>query len=110
MPRRKPTLGYPTRTAACMALNDQGLTSRQIADRIGIEQSTVAALIASGRGTNKPYDGNARTVVIEASALDALEPAAVRRGLSVNALVRRLIYTIIDDDMVDAILDDGDAP
>ena len=48
-----------------------------------------------------------RTVVVPADILDALEPAAEARGMHVNALVRALITTIVDEDMVSAVLDDG---
>lgn len=39
-----PCLGYPSRTAAVLALRGQGLSTREIAVRIGIEVKTVAAL------------------------------------------------------------------
>ena len=40
----KPCLGYPSRTAAVRAMQDQGLPVDQIAARIGISSGTVAAL------------------------------------------------------------------
>tara|TARA_B100001105_G_C22195940_1_gene359014 strand:+ start:83 stop:514 length:432 start_codon:yes stop_codon:yes gene_type:complete len=45
----KPTLGYPTRTDAVLALVEQGFDNRAIAQKVGISTSTVSGLIASSR-------------------------------------------------------------
>lgn len=45
----KPTLGYPTRTAAVLALIEKGLDNRAVAQKVGISTSTVSALIAKSR-------------------------------------------------------------
>lgn len=44
------------------------------------------------------------------AALVRLEPHASKRRLTVPALVRKLVLTALDDNMIDAILDDGAAP
>ena len=41
--------------------------------------------------------------------IDALRPYAARRGVSVNALARRIVETVVDEKMVDAVLDDGES-
>jgi hypothetical protein len=43
---------------------------------------------------------------MDKDVLASLRPAATARGISVPKLVRRLIATVVDDDLVDAILDD----
>ncbi len=51
----KPTLGYPSRTAAVLGLRDQSLTDQKIARRIGITTACVSALECSAlRSTRKP--------------------------------------------------------
>lgn len=110
----KPTLGYPTRSAAVLSLLSEGLTTRDIAARLSISTATVSALAISarrarddGRRQKRPSEALARTVVITTDVLSALRPHAAKRDITVNALVRRLIETIADEGMVDAILDDG---
>lgn len=114
MPTAKPCLGYPSRTDAVLALLDAGETPRQIAGKIGVTPGTVHALANSGarrtlstdkRNGARPRPDH-RTVVFEVETLAALSLHADRRGISTNMLVRRLIDTIVDADMVDAVLDD----
>jgi hypothetical protein len=111
MPMAKPTLGYPSRTAAVQAMQRQGIADRKIAERIGINTSTVAALANSGRRADKrqrrPAEEHGRTVLFPVDILDALRPAAAARGITVNTLARRLVEAVIDDDLIDAVLDDG---
>lgn len=105
----KPTLGYATRTEAVQALRAQKLSTREIARRIGVEVKTVSALEQSGERPRRvrPTEEMGRTVVVSIDVLDALRPHAERRGLSVNALVRRIVETVADEAMVDAVLDDA---
>lgn len=49
MPRRKPTLGYGSRTEAAVALKADGLTEQAIAERIGVSRNAVSGLLASAR-------------------------------------------------------------
>lgn len=56
--------------------------------------------------TPRPVEKMRRTVAVDRDVLNQLEPAASARGLTVTALVRRLLTEIADDGMVDAILDD----
>lgn len=46
-------LGYPTRTAAAIALQQQGYTNRQIAETLNVSVSTASALLASGHRAKK---------------------------------------------------------
>lgn len=109
----KPCLGFPSRTAAIHALREQGLTTRIIADRIGIPVSTVSALeLGSGRARairpDRPSEQLGRTVVIPVDVLDALGPHAARRCISTNHLVRLIVSTVTDEGMIDAVLDDAE--
>jgi hypothetical protein len=50
---------------------------------------------------------DARTIIFSTEVLVRLGPHARKRNTSVNALIRRLIDDILDDNLVDAVLDDG---
>lgn len=47
-----------------------------------------------------------RTVLFPIELLDALAPHAARRGVKVNELARRIVETVVDGGLVDAVLDD----
>lgn len=49
----------------------------------------------------------ARTVVFPLDMLERLAPHAIRRGVSVNVLIRELVHQILDDALIDAVMDDG---
>ncbi|SFI36183.1 hypothetical protein [Albimonas pacifica] len=104
----KPTLGYPSRSAAVQALREQGWSMRRIAEEIGISLGTVSALDASAkrRREPRPAEVNGKTVLFPAEVLDRLRPHAARRGITPNELARRIVDVAIDECMIDAILDD----
>lgn len=112
----KPCLGYPSRTAAILAMRSQGNTTADIAARIGIPSHTVTALEASaarakGRGASR--DDSVRAVVLPVDLFAQLGPHAAKRGVSSGQLARLILKTVISEKMVDAVLDDdaewGDA-
>ena len=106
MGKAKPCLGYPSRTAAALAMDAEGMNYREIANKIGISGSAASALISGAKNKRPSVDGQ-KTVCIENDVLEALRPAAIRRGISVNKLCRDLLACIADDDITDAILDDA---
>ncbi len=110
MPPPKPTLGYPSRTAAVVALRASGRSSHEIANAIGITTATVAALEHSaGRRPRRPAEAHGRTVLFPTDILEALRPHAVAREISPNELARRIVDTVVDEGLIDAVLDDGAA-
>ncbi len=110
MPLPKPTLGYPSRTAAVIGLRGAGKSSREIADAIGIETATVAALEHSaGRRKRRPAEAHGRTVLFPTDILERLRPHAVAREISPNELARRIVDTVLDENLIDTVLDDGEA-
>jgi hypothetical protein len=102
-----PILGYPSKTAAVADLLAKGHSVREVAGRLGIEEKSVVALDISGRRRKRPAETNGRTVVVAIDTLNRLHPHALRRRISVNELVRRIIDTAIDEQLIDNILDDG---
>lgn len=110
----KPCLGYPSRTAAVNGLRAEGMSTKMIADAIGIKENTVVALECSGarqRTMHEPKPGAAagRGITVPVDVLNALAPHAARRGCHPNTLARTILCIVVDDNMVDAILDDADA-
>jgi len=106
----KPALGYPSRTAAVLALRADDVPTGEIARRLGIEPKTVAALEVSAARKHKRQDaGEGRAILIPDSALRGLRRAASRRGMTPHKLARVIVVTVADNDLIDAVLDD-DAP
>lgn len=111
-------LGFNTKTEAVLALRAQGLATRDIARKIGIEPKSVSALEASAqrskgraserRWSDSPSTLKQHTVTIDNDTLIALRPHAARRSMSVNQLVRAMIDIVADDGLIDALLDDAD--
>lgn len=110
----KPCLGYRSRTEAVMAMRAQGMDTRAIASRIGIELKTVTALEGSAARSDRARDRRASTDYVHVDraiilpvtlAHDLREPARKRR-LSVERLAIDLLEAIAADDLVEAVLDD----
>ena len=106
------TLGYPTRTAAVVALREQGLSTKAIAAKIGIAPKTVSALENSA--TRVPAPGNrtrrsSNSVEFDYALREQLRRHARVRDVSVEALARLILETVVYSDLVDAVLDDGKA-
>lgn len=106
----KPVLGYASRTDAVISMRSQGLTTRQIGERLCIADNTVTALEhSSGRSKRRaarPAEEMGRTVLFPRDILDQLGPHAARRGIHPNSLARLIVATVVDEGMIDAVLDD----
>lgn len=107
----KPTLGYPSRTKAVQGLRAKGHDTRGIAQLIGITASSVTALEASAgrsfaRSGLDTYGVGNRTVLFPIDVLEKMLPAAKVRGIGPNELARRIVEAVVDDDIIDAVLDD----
>lgn len=102
----KPTLGYPSRTAACLALRAQGLSWSQIAARCGISVECATNLAYVGARSRAGLGAGAK-VPIRRALLNRLAGPAARRGTTTTLLAQRVIETAIEEGLVEAILDDG---
>lgn len=106
-----PALGYPSRTAAAMALKDQGIGNGEIAARLGIDKNKVNSLLSSVGGNRQDRGARknqtAAPVAVTIEHRQKLRAAAAARRLTVDALMCLLIERIADDRLVDAILDDA---
>jgi hypothetical protein len=113
MPAPKPTLGYPSRTAAVVAMRNEGATTGEIATAIGISRALVAGLEHSAgraKGLRRDPQELCRTVLFPLDVLAALRPAAAARGIHPNHLARLIVETVVDESMIDAVLDDRGEP
>ncbi len=103
MPQHKPIAGYPSITAAVMALEAQGLSWREIADRLGIDSRRVISLGLSRKNAKK-----FRTVSLPLATLQGLKPHATRRGISAVDLAARIVEVTLVEGLIDSVLDDLD--
>jgi DNA-binding CsgD family transcriptional regulator len=112
MAGRKRTLGHATRTDAVIALREQGLSTAEIASRIGIETKTVSALEASALRSRaraaRPFQQQGRAVLFPLDVLAALRRPAEQRGLHPNRLAGLIVEAVVDGNLVDAVLDDAE--
>lgn len=108
----KVTLGYASRTEAVLGLRRVGLSTDEIANRIGIEPKTVTALehsaLRSSKRKARPAEEHGRTILFPIDMLDRLRPHAARRGIHVNRLARMIVETVIEEGLIDSVLDDLD--
>ncbi|WP_136617020.1 MULTISPECIES: hypothetical protein [Mesorhizobium] len=94
-----------------LALRRQGISTAEIAARIGIKTTTVSALEHSaGRAKRapRPLEELCRTVLFPIDVLNALGPHAAKRNMHPNRLARLIVETVSDEKMIDAVLDDAD--
>ncbi|WP_010142195.1 helix-turn-helix domain-containing protein [Oceanicola sp. S124] len=86
----------------------------RIADRLGLSRETVYNYISRARreGHHIPHFGQRQTeprvgrVVVSTKVLRRLQSEAGTRGITAGELATRLLEHVIQDDLVDAILDD----
>jgi hypothetical protein len=102
-----PTLGFPTRTAAAVALKAQRLGNAEIGRRMGITAAQVSSLLISHE-RQEARAANTPAIVVPVAVLKSLDTPARKRGLSAHQLARRLLETISEHHLTDAILDDAD--
>ncbi|MFN4058187.1 MAG: hypothetical protein ACK4HW_08400 [Roseinatronobacter sp.] len=101
-----PTLGYPSRSEACRALNARGLSVRQIVAAFADGGHKITPSQVSGLLSYTKRRGEFRRLTVSPDTLQALQRHACQRGLTPCELVERLLEAIAEDDMVDAVLDD----
>lgn len=100
----KPTLGYPSRSAAVRALRLEGLNTKQIALRIGVTVSTVAALEAY---ENRKKGSRRISAILPRDVLNGLATCAFKAGMTPDAMAEKLLTIIVRDKMLAAVLDEA---
>lgn len=111
MSRAKPILGYPSISAAVLAMALSGKSNEEIAEAVGRPTGNIAGVIAYLRTTGKlPKAGDAARVPMTPQTRKQLGEEAGKRGLSVEHLAAALLKTIARDGLTGAVLDDGVGP
>lgn len=105
----KPVAGFTSRTEFILHHRKDGKTRGWIAEQLGIPVKSVSALECSGRRFRRTLPDFVRPSAgsFPPDVRRMLRPAAARRDLSVDELIRRLIETIALEGLADAVLDDG---
>lgn len=102
----KPSLGFPTRTAAVLALHDDGLNVHQIAAQLETTACRVRSTLSVAQ-SRAEYTERSGKLVIPFAVAANLQIDAEIRGISVSRLAARLLETIVTDGLIDAVLDDA---
>lgn len=97
----KPTLGYSSRGAACIALKEQGKTWGEIGRILNMRPKACSSLASK---TKANWAKTERTITLENNVFIDLEREAHKRGMKGNELAELLLRTIIVDKLYDAIL------
>ena len=105
---KRPTLGYSSCNEAVAALTMQGLTVAQIADQIGIKKGSVMVHQHYSRNGRLPASQLGGRIRLSQAIVDALAKHAERRGIGAGELAQAILRTVIESDLVEAVLDDGD--
>lgn len=110
----KPVLGYPSRSAAAKALRDQGRSWNEVGQQIGVT-AKIARTLAHGVTRKRESTIETAIGISPEAAVKALIPYhmresfrdhAARRGVSQARLIQTILDKVIEDDLVDAVLDD----
>ncbi|SUZ33321.1 hypothetical protein ROE7235_03090 [Roseibaca ekhonensis] len=107
MARARPVLGYPSRSAACRALHDLGLSHAAIVLRFADAGEPITKAQVSGLLNYTQVSASAQLKVGRA-VVERLGPAARARGITPAQLAERLLATVTQADLIDAVMDDQD--
>lgn len=102
----KPCLGYRTKTEAAYALFSQGLSLREIAQRMGGDTTTKQVDSLLYVACKKVGEFAVAHVPVTEAVLSKLRPFAARRSMDAETLAVRLLSRCIEDGLVEAVLDD----
>src|SRR5262249_252315 len=104
----KPTAGFPSQTAAVLALRRQNFSTSAIAEQLGIDARRVTSLEANARRAFKRRVDLAapRVGPLPKALLERIGEPARDRGLTPNELIRRILTAVVKDGLIDAVLDD----
>lgn len=100
----KPALGYPSKSDAIRDLLSKGVDREEVARRLDLSKKDYGALEASAmRVTSSRRKPGLN---LPPHLIERARRLAARRGISVHELARRIITTVLEDNIADAVLDD----
>jgi predicted transcriptional regulator len=104
----QPVLGYRSKSAAIRAMKAEGLSSAEIGQRIGMSGSAVSQLAycVRKRADSPQSDEKRQRVYMAPYMIAALKPHADKRGIAATTLVQRIVIALLEDNLIDAVLDD----
>lgn len=100
------TCGFPSMRGAVLALYRRGCSRAQIAATVQVSNSTVRTILSVEGLT--PIGKRWIKLRLSQEAWAALSKASRKRGTTISDLARGLLETIVHDNLVDAVIDDGD--
>lgn len=110
MGKKKPTLGYPSQTDAIFALWENGMSRKEIGEKLNLSQDRVGHAICMGRSAWKrrilERDDEFAIRILNGDITRYFETEAKKRNVMPAELARRLLETVARDKLVNAILDD----
>jgi hypothetical protein len=90
------------------AMQDCGSTNREIAAAIGTTESSLASRASQLGLSRNPQHSPCMRVSFPKQTFTECAPHAARRNLSGSDLIRLLVKRITQDNLFEAVLDDGD--
>jgi hypothetical protein len=90
------------------AMQDSGSTNREIAAAIGSTEGSLAARSSQLGLSRNPKHASCMRVTFPEQTFAECAPRAARRNLSASDLIRLLVKRITQDNLFEAVLDDGD--
>lgn len=97
--RRRPVAGYPSQTAACVALQAEGCDPDEIGRRIGRDPYHVRATLRRIEHGEKP-----RVLALPNRVVPGLAGEAAARGGTPAELALQLLERVIEDDLFEPLL------
>jgi hypothetical protein len=92
-------------------MQDSGSTNKEIAAAIGSTEGSVASRTSQlglSRNPQHPLDKHFRVAIPERTITRCM-PHAARRDISPSDLIRLMVDRIAQDNLFEAVLDDGDS-
>ena len=105
----KPCLGYQSRGAAARGLEARGRSVREIVEAINAESPDAPVTPHSVRSWLwVARQAPVLPITLSTELCEWLDKAARARGTTAARLAHRLLSVVLDDNLINAILDDGD--
>jgi hypothetical protein len=91
------------------AMQDGGSTNREIAAAIGTTEGSLASRISQLGLSRNPKNAACTRVSFPEQTFTECASHAARRNLSASDLIRLMVDRIAQDNLFEAVLDDGDS-
>lgn len=91
--------------AEILRLRAEGRTFSEMAQELGISRGTVSGTMARLAG-KRQIDPGIRRFTVRAYLFRSLEREAKARGMYPSALIDRILCRVINDDLINAVLDE----